>query len=100
MRRHFLLILFLALANSVGVVAQSKSDEINTLASAARVVAEELQQRANCDVGRSMQVGIWPLDSQSLPITKETATQIYQMVLVDLIAAKPACVTFFGRRRG
>lgn len=94
MRRHFLLILFLALANSVGVVAQSKSDEINTLASAARVVAEELQQRANCDVGRSMQVGIWPLDSQSLPITKETATQIYQMVLVDLIAAKPACVTF------
>ncbi len=61
---------------------------------AARLLSQELRVYAACHLGQAPEVGIWPLESDTLPIADSSAEAFYETVFAALNANKPDCVTF------
>ena len=78
-------------ATASPTLAQTAYPAINE---AARIVSQELRVYASCHLGKTPEVGIWPLKGDALPIADASAVAFYETVFAALNATKPDCVTF------
>ena len=91
--RRFLSAAFLTLASAVGVHAQTATDGSAAIREATRAIASELRVVAGgCRSGNIVEVGIWPLDPDTLPMPEGNAVALYETIIAELTSAKPDCV--------